>query len=102
MTARTLAPLTGPSVWLGRDIAASSRWRRRLTPAMAEEIDAALRETQRRGRVWAQIRREDFPLPTVSALLAEVAAELEDGCGMMRLSGLPVERYSEEELRDGR
>jgi hypothetical protein len=99
MTATTLAPLTGPAVWLGRDIATSSRWRRRLTPAMTEEIDAALREAQRRGRGWAEIRREDFPLPTVSALLAEVADELEDGCGMMRLSGLPVERHSEEELR---
>jgi hypothetical protein len=99
MATSPLLPLAGAAVWQGSDIAASPRWRRRLTPAMVAEIDAALREAERHGRAWGEIRREDFPLPTVAPLLAEIAGELEDGCGMMKLSGLPVERYSEEELR---
>src|SRR4051812_42011627 len=99
MTVRQPRPLTGPSVWHGREIAHSPRWRHRLTPAMVEEIDAALGEARRRGRASLELRRADFPLPTVGRLLAQVAEELEDGCGMMRLSGLPVDRWSEEELR---
>lgn len=99
--ARTLpdTPLAGPMVWHGRDLAASTDWIRRLSAAAIDEIDAALRTVQARGLRWRDLRKKDFPLPGVSAELAQVNRDLEWGRGLMLLRGLPVERYSDDELR---
>jgi Taurine catabolism dioxygenase TauD, TfdA family len=94
-----LAPITGACAWLGKDIARSTRWVRDLEPADIAEIEAALEGVERRGLAWHEIRRADFPLPNLGALLSDIAEELEDGCGMMKLRGLPVARYGEDQLR---
>jgi hypothetical protein len=54
---------------------------------------------RRRGLAWHAVTREDFPLPRAQALLADIREELESGSGMMLLRGVPVARYSEDELR---
>jgi hypothetical protein len=95
----TPAPIAGACVWHGRDMAKSRRWIRALAPDAVAEIDAALRAVRRRRLAWPAIAREDFPLPRTQALLADIRDELENGSGMVLLRGLPVARYSEEELR---
>ena len=95
MTTRT--PLAGPSVWLGRDIKDSRRWIRDLPPEALDELDAAVKSV--RGMPWQEITREDFRLPMLSDLLDDVSDELENGCGMVKLRGIPVDGYSEDELR---
>ena len=97
MTSHT--PLTGPCAWLGKDIARSTRWIRDLRPADIAEIERALEGVERRGLAWHAIERADFPLPSMSGLFAEIAGELENGSGMLKLRGLPVARYSEDQLR---
>ncbi|HKW91239.1 MAG TPA: TauD/TfdA family dioxygenase [Methylomirabilota bacterium] len=100
MTATAIdRPITGPMVWHGRDLAASTDWIRPFRPAALEEIDAALRAVQRRGLEWREIGKRDFPLPGVSAELAQANRDLEWGRGLVLLRGLPVERYSDDELR---
>ena len=74
MTMTPRRPIEGPAAWRGRDPTASCRWRRAFT-------------------------RETCPLPTLSAELADIRRELEDGAGLVMLDGLPVARYSEDELR---
>jgi len=98
---RTLmdTPIAGPVVWHGRELAASTDWIRRLSAAAVDEIDAALRAVQARGLGWRDIRKKDFPLPGVSAELAQVNRDLEWGRGLVLLRGLPVERYGDDELR---
>jgi hypothetical protein len=86
-------------VWRGEDVARSSDWIRPITPAEAEELDAALRAVQRRGLDWPAMTREDFPVPRLGAALAQVAHQLEHGRGLVLLRRIPVERYSEDELR---
>lgn len=86
-------------MWRGADIARSPRWIRDLPHAAIEEIDAALASVRRRRLDWSATTREDFPLPRTARLLSDVAVELETGCGMVKLRGLPVARYTEEELR---
>jgi hypothetical protein len=54
---------------------------------------------QARGLAWRDITRDDFPLPGLNAELTAAARELEEGRGIVLLRGLPVERYSEDELR---
>jgi len=94
-----LAPIASACAWLGKDIAASTRWVRDLRSADIAEIDAALAGVERRGLAWRQIRRADFPLPGMAGLLSDIAEELENGCGMTKLRGLPVARYGEDRLR---
>lgn len=93
------APLSGPDVWTGDELAEAQDWRFRLTPPMLAEIDAALAAVKRRGIGWEAMRREDFPLSQTADLLAEVSRTLEEGRGLAKVTGLPVERYDEEDLR---
>ena len=95
----TRAPLTGRDAWLGSATAASPVWVRELSDRDLAELDAALQGVQRRGLAWQSITREDFPLPSLGALLDDVAAELEQGCGMVKLRRISVERYDAEALR---
>jgi hypothetical protein len=77
----------------------SSRWIRDLRPPDIQQIDAALAEVEERAVSWHQITDKDFRLPGLEGLLADIREELEDGCGMVKLRGIPVERYSEDQLR---
>jgi Taurine catabolism dioxygenase TauD, TfdA family len=92
-------PLTGDNVWLGRDMANSSRWVREFSPEALATIDEALRHVQRRGIEWSAITKDDFPLPGMEPLFDDIRDELEDGSGIVKLRSLPVSRYSEDELR---
>lgn len=93
----TRAPLTGPSVWEGKDIKDSRRWIRELAPEQVDELEAALKAVQ--ALPWHEITREDFPLPTLGDLIDDIADELENGCGIMKLKGFPVANRSEDDLR---
>jgi hypothetical protein len=92
-------PLTGPAVWRGEEIKNSTRWIRDLPASAVAELDAALAAVRRKGLPWSQIKREDFPLTGLDGLLADIAGELENGCGIMKLRGFPVDRYDEDDLR---
>lgn len=100
MTAESApVPIRGDCVWHGGDIAASTRWVWELTPETIAEIDRALRQVKRRGLAWHEMTGADFPLTAATEMLDGVADELESGLGIVKLRGLPVERYSEDELR---
>ncbi len=94
-----LEPIRGPCAWRGDDMARSTRWIRRLGASDRDEIDAALGAARSQGLPWQETTRERFPLTTLDAALAEIAQELEEGCGLVNLRGLPVERYTPDELR---
>jgi len=92
-------PISGPMVWPGEELARSTDWIRPLSAAALAEIDAALRSVQARGLHWRDVRKADFPLPGGAVELARVGRDLEWGRGLVLLRGLPVARYSEDELR---
>jgi hypothetical protein len=91
--------LNGPSVWLGRDMANSPRWLRETTPQVLHEIDAALHEVKKRSLSWNQVGAANFATPAIVALMDDVADELENGSGIVKIRTLPVEKYSDAELR---
>jgi hypothetical protein len=99
MPGLTGQPMTGPFVWRGDDLARASDWIRPLSAAAIAELDAALRLVQQRGLGWRDVRKKDFPLPGFSAELAQVNRDLEWGRGLVLLRGLPVTRYTDDELR---
>ncbi|MBP0464585.1 TauD/TfdA family dioxygenase [Roseomonas sp. PWR1] len=94
-----IAPIGGAAAWRGAELATRGFWPRRLTGAEIAALDAALAAVKQAGRAPPAIAREHFSIPALAPLLAEVTRELEDGAGVVRLSGLPVERLSREDLR---
>ena len=52
----TRTPLTGPSVWEGKDISNSTRWIRALTPDQVDELEAALKDA---GKTYEFHRYDD-------------------------------------------
>ncbi|MGB7184788.1 MAG: TauD/TfdA family dioxygenase [Burkholderiaceae bacterium] len=90
--------IVGPAAWRGSELAGDFSWIHHLSESDINGIDQALAFTKARGRVFPALHAEDFPLPGLKTLLDGFASELETGRGFLLLRGLPVERYSEQEI----
>jgi hypothetical protein len=89
--------LTGACVWTGAEMGRNRRWIKQIPAPLLVEIDAAARATESLN--WRQIDAGNFPLPGGAAFFADVREELENGSGMVKIQGLEVGRYSEDQLR---
>lgn len=99
MSSTITRPIGGPAVWHGEDLARDTDWIRPLVPRFVDELDEALRTVERRGLRWPEFGPADFPLPTLAGELEAVRAELEHGRGIVLFRGLPVARYTLDQLR---
>ncbi|MEJ1974966.1 MAG: TauD/TfdA family dioxygenase [Acetobacteraceae bacterium] len=72
---------------------------RTLSNAQRDEIAGALERLNAAGTPPLSFGRDDFPLPQTAPLLAEIRNELEHGGGVVRLRGVDVRRYGEDDLR---
>ena len=92
-----LNDLQGTCVWRGAEMGQNRRWIKEFPVAVLEQIDVAL---DKLGDLdWRQVNRDNFPLPAAAAFFDDVREELENGSGMVKMRGLAVGRYSEEQLR---
>jgi hypothetical protein len=84
--------VTGPSAWVGPDLAQRpEEWTYTLSPAEIAEIEAATATVRRLGMDIADIRRPDFPLPTLGPVLDQLRHDVLNGRGFVLMRGLPVE-----------
>jgi hypothetical protein len=95
MLGKVQMPIEGDCAWLGADMADNPRWRFALSDDDITELKAACAAVQQRGIPWARMTKADFPLPGLSATLADMAEELERGSGLANLSGLPVDAFGD-------
>jgi Taurine catabolism dioxygenase TauD, TfdA family len=93
--------VTGPSVWVGRDLQQRSDWIRTFSAAELAELDAAVRHFRSTGLPLADISPASFPLPALGAALRGLLDEMLEGRGFVMLRGFPVERYTREEQAIG-
>jgi hypothetical protein len=85
-------PIQGPSAWIGADMRTrESEWSYRLSPTEVAEIENAVLVVRARGLDIADIRRDDFHLPTLGPQLDGLRSEVLDGRGFVLLRGMPVE-----------
>jgi hypothetical protein len=91
-------PITGPKAWRGAALTSDPSWVVTLDEPALGELDRALAHARSTGRALADIGREDFPLARTAALLGDVLDEIQGGRGFVVLRGLPVERYSDEDV----
>ncbi|WP_299511126.1 TauD/TfdA family dioxygenase [uncultured Limnohabitans sp.] len=91
--------VTGPAAWTGKDIQNDTSWIHQLDPSQIQALDDALASLKNRGLRFPDFTRDDFPIGhALSQLLEDLAEVLENGRGFALWRGLPVDRYSEEEL----
>lgn len=95
----SLAParITGPSAWLGPEMATHTQWIETLCAAEIQEVDEAIRQHQASGRTFADITTQTFALPTLGPRLQRMQQEVLNGRGFVLIRGFPVDRYSVEE-----
>lgn len=92
-------PIEHPSAWRGIDVADDPAWRIELGPTEIAEIEQALAGVQRRGLRAGGFTADDFPLPTVEAILRRCRDDVLSGRGFVLLRGLPVEGRDLEAIR---
>ena len=87
------------SAWTPQDLAQDDSWKVYLTDDHIAEIDSALANCQSSIGALTDISRETFPLRELADTLQSVADYLENDRGLTILKGLPVDRYSKDDLR---
>jgi Taurine catabolism dioxygenase TauD, TfdA family len=98
MSSIWMKPIRTPKAWRGETLAGDSSWVMTLEAAEIDELDRALGVARASGRPLPEIEREHFPLSTLPGRLARVLDEIYDGRGFVVIRGLPVARYSTEDV----
>jgi hypothetical protein len=88
-----------PSEWLPAEITQRTDWIHEFNVEEISEILAALAQVRARGISMPDMKREDFPLPTVSARIEHAREFLEDGAGLYLFRGFPASEYDKVDLR---
>ena len=92
---RILEPQCG---WNADEVADESTWTELLDDAEQAELDAALRHALAHSDDVLELERDDFPLPTLAARIADIERELIDGRGFVRIRGIDRSRYTQTEM----
>ncbi len=87
-----------PSAWLGPDIVDDPSWIYTLSDAEIADLDTALRGFQATGRPVEAMTAARFPLPVFGPVLTRHLEEIAHGRGFVVVRGLPVARYSDDEV----
>ena len=92
-------PVTGPAAWRGAELAGDTSSIHPLSAQVIATLEAALAHVKARSLAFPDFTKSDFPIGNWAGELARHADELENGRGFLVLRGLPVERYSEDDIR---
>jgi hypothetical protein len=93
------SPISGPAAWHGRDFENDDRWIWHFGKREVAALDMALAHVTQRDIDWPDLSAADFPLGEFADDMSRLADELENGRGVVLLRGLPVERYTAEQLK---
>ena len=92
--------LTGPSVWTGSEITGEASWIHELTGGEIASLDNALSSLKISGKCFPKFVKEDFRIPAWTERLRFLSAELDVGRGFFVMSGFPVERCSDADIKN--
>jgi len=99
MSTSTRPALTGDCIWDGREMARSNAWLRQWPEGAVEIFEKNLDAMKAKGVSTSSMTKADFPLGALDDFFAELRDELEDGLGVVRIQGLPADRFGEDDLR---
>lgn len=84
--------------WTAGDVADEDVWTEHFSDDELTELDASLRHALRHSDDVLELTKDDFPLPTLAARLADIERELIDGRGFVRLRGIDRSAHTQEEM----
>jgi hypothetical protein len=86
-----------PSAWRPSDLGGKQGISIELSPQHIDAFDQALRKVQQAGINTEDVTRDDFPLDDIAGSVDEWENEIQEGKGLLVLTGFPVHKYSKEE-----
>ena len=92
------APFQGRGAWRRDDFASPDAWTYWFPPTVLAELDSAMRRVLAARREISTLSTADFPAPAFAADAAALRKEVESGRGFVVMRGLPIDRYTEEEV----
>lgn len=92
--AEAMQPVIDPAGWTREEVEGAEDWIYHLSETEIDEMNAAVRGVEQRGLDIKDIRREDFPLPTLGPALADIRHEALEGRGFALVRGLPITQYT--------
>jgi hypothetical protein len=84
--------------WTAKDVTDPAAWTEHLSEAEVAELEAAVGVAAAKSADFLEIGKADFPLPTLSARLKQIEAELIDGRGFVLIRGLPRDRWTNDQM----
>jgi hypothetical protein len=91
--------IEGPAAWRGVELADDSSWRRVLTEDEIGALERVAAAAEARGVGPTGFAAAEFLVPELEPLFGWLAAKLENGPGVARVSGVPVDRLVGDRLR---
>ena len=95
---RGLRPIEHPGAWRRSDFEDLRSITFELEEHHLQALDGGLRAARASARPTEELRQEDFPLPDIKNDLDHVRDQVQNGRGLALLRGLPVSRYSREDM----
>ncbi len=93
------SPIAAPCAWHGQSIGSNTAWTCALDGEQINHIASALDAFAQANLPWEAADRKTLPLTGLGNLFDRIRDELEEGSGLFRLRGLPVDQYPLEQLK---
>ena len=94
--------ITGPTVWKAEDYRDHpERWTHVFSDEEIRELEKSTDDFMASGAPLTGITKDNFPLPTLSLLLATIRKEILNGKGFILFKGIPVQRWGLEKSAVG-
>ena len=90
-------PYRHPSAWKASDLGSRQDFAEPLTERHIRCLEDALTAVRQRGIPVEGITRDDFPLDPILDSVQRWEHEIQQGRGLLLLTGLPVDRFSKED-----
>ena len=89
-------PIVHPAAWKSADIGGKAGFVRALTTEQLAGFDILLKQTEKLAP--QNVTRRDFDHPAINRLGADLKQEIMEGCGMVILTGITREKYSDQQM----
>jgi len=96
--AQPMQPIIDSAGWTATQLEGTDAWVYQLSDADVAEIHLAVDAIEADDQELKFVTREKFPLPKLSAALADMKSELRDGRGLALIRGLPIEGRTRKQI----
>ena len=94
---KSYRPYDHPCAWKVADLGGKDGISEPLPGQHIAAFDGALKAVQDKGIAVEDITREDFPLAAIAGSVKRWENEIQEGRGILVLTGFPIDRYSKDE-----